>query len=126
MKKLLPLALLLFTACGPVYRTNYTLNEPATDVGRLCSKNVIEMSNTCLQGCQQMARKCEDAGRFGTSMTLGSGGQLGMYQTLGDQRDCSPRQCEETCLAAARKAHINCGGTVTEETVCTANCDQAK
>ncbi|TKW61834.1 MAG: hypothetical protein DI628_04230 [Blastochloris viridis] len=126
MKRLVLLALVL-AACGPTYRTNYTLNEPATESGRLCSSNVIVMSNTCVENCRQMARSCYNPGGFHTSIGYGRGGYggWGYNQSLLDERDCSPRQCEENCLASARAAHVRCGGTVTEETVCTANCDKA-
>ncbi len=133
MKRLVLLALVpgfLVAACGPTYRTNYTLNEPTTESGRLCSSNVIVMSNTCVENCRQMARSCYNPGGFHTSMGFGSGGYRGYgwgyERSLLDDRDCSPRQCEENCLASARAAHVRCGGTVTEETVCTANCDKAK
>ncbi len=118
----------VLAACGPVYRTNYTLNEPATESGRLCSSNVIIMSNTCVENCRQMARSCYNPGGFHTSIGLGSGGYRGAgwgyERSMLDERDCSPRKCEENCLASARAAHVRCGGTVTEETVCTANCDK--
>lgn len=123
---ILALATLALAACSPVYRTNYNLIPPATAQGQTCVMAVKSMSDTCMNNCSQMSRSCRS---FGTGVSLG----YGFSNTRGyrdpfynssilDDRDCSPRQCEETCLASARNAHLSCGGTITEEVVCTANC----
>ncbi len=132
MKTILIATALLLAACGPAYRTNYVLNEPATESGRLCSANVIEMSNACVQSCRQMAHQCETTNSaFATSIDLGKGGRWGRslgYDIGGrtGSADCSSSKCEASCLAAARQSHTNCGGTVTEQTVCTRNCPPAQ
>ena len=126
MKPIVAFAVLL-AACSPVYRTNYDLLPPPTREGQLCAANVKLMSDTCMANCAQMARSCRS---FTPGINVGYGFGRGSYEpvygpgasTLADDRDCSPRQCEESCLASARTAHTNCGGTITQQTVCTANC----
>lgn len=126
MKHALLAAALLLAACGPVYRTNYNLLPPPTQAGQLCASNVKLMSDTCVSNCTQMARSCYNPGGFSTSIGFGNRGYIGngvgYESSILDDRDCSPRQCEESCLASARTAHQSCGGTITQETVCTSNC----
>lgn len=125
---LTPLALLM-ASCGPTYTTNYTLLPAPTKEGQLCSTNVKLMADTCLNNCRQMAYNCRSGG-FSAGLGYGSGGWghhgmgggIGYNQSLLDDRDCSSYRCEDSCKTAARQGHLNCGGTVTEEVVCTANC----
>jgi hypothetical protein len=127
MKTLLPVAALLLAACGPVYRTNYELFPPADLAGQTCVANVKLMSDTCEANCRQMSRNCRSNGS-GVSIGYGYGRYGGNYETvmgnrqLLDDRDCNDTQCVESCLATARQAHLNCGGTIKSEVVCTANC----
>ena len=125
MKTLLPLAALLLTACGPVYRTNYNLFPPTSKEGQICVANVASMSDTCVNNCRQMSRSCRSSG-FSASYGYGSYG-YGNYEpvhrsTILDDRDCNDTQCIDSCLTAARQSHLNCGGTIQSEVVCTANC----
>ncbi len=122
---------LALAACGPTYRTNYNLFPPADKAGQMCVQNVALMSDTCVANCRQMARSCSSpgfrtsvgfgAGNYGRGMGYGVGYGNGYNDAL-DDRDCSPTQCIETCLSTARHAHLNCGGTIKQEVVCTANC----
>lgn len=129
--RLIPLTLipLILAACGPTYRTNYNLFPPASKEGQLCTSNVKIMSDVCINNCAQMARSCRSFSPGGLSVGYGTyGSGVGYGTSFGnradilDDRDCSPVQCQESCLAAARTAHLSCGGTITEQTVCTANC----
>jgi hypothetical protein len=119
---------LLLAACGPVYRTNYDLLPPASKEGQLCVNNVKLMSDTCVANCEQMSRSCRSfSSGIGVGYGYGSwhGGNYeavtGGSSILAD-RDCSTLQCTESCLASARTAHLSCGGTIRQQTVCTANC----
>lgn len=124
MKPILLAIALLLAACGPTYRTNYELFPPAGKEGQTCVANVKLMSDTCVENCRQMSRNCGSGFStgigFGTGPYYGSG--IGFNQSMYDERDCRPTQCIESCLATARQAHVNCGGTVKAETVCTSNC----
>lgn len=116
----------ILCACGPTYRTNYNLFPPSDAAGQTCVRNVSMMSDTCVANCRQMSRSCANPGGFHTSFgasNYGHGMGIGYgSRDLFDDRDCSATQCIETCLATARTAHVNCGGTVQSEVVCTANC----
>ncbi|RYG61835.1 MAG: hypothetical protein EON60_02015 [Alphaproteobacteria bacterium] len=132
MKHALLATALLLAACGPVYRTNYNLFPPESASGQMCVKNVSLMSDTCVANCRQMSRSCASPGGFSTSVGFGSGhygrgmgygvGYGSGYNNAFDDRDCSPTQCIESCLATGRQAHLNCGGTIQKDVVCTANC----
>jgi hypothetical protein len=121
----------VLAACGPTYRTNYNLFPPESKSGQMCVQNVSLMSDTCVANCRQMARSCSNSG-FSTNVGFGSGHyRRGMGYGVGygmgynhgfDDRDCSPTLCIERCLSSARQAHLNCGGTIKKEVVCTANC----
>lgn len=121
------LLVLALAACGPQLRTNYNLLPPPTPQGQVCAGGCLLMSNTCVENCRLMSRKCEsyDASTgvgFGTGWRHHGGMvEAGLTRPL-SSADCSARQCEENCLAAARQCHLTCGGTITSETVCVANC----
>lgn len=129
MKNLWLVLPLLLAACGPQMRTNYQLFPPKTESGRLCANNCLLMSNTCVTNCRAMARQCASVD-YDSGLGIGAGsgwGYRGGFVGAGFSRplsgaECSSRSCEESCLAAARQCHTNCGGTVTSQTVCVANC----
>lgn len=137
MKHIVLATAFLLAACGPVYRTNYNLFPPTDAAGQMCVKNVALMSDTCVSNCRQMSRNCASPGGFHSSVGFGAsnygrgGSNYGVGYGMGygsgyndalDNRDCSATQCIETCLSTARQAHLNCGGTIKQEVVCTANC----
>jgi|GEM_PF-5873020 len=127
MKNLWLLLTLLLAACGPQLRTNYNLLPPKTASGQLCANNCAFMANTCVTNCRAMSNQCTDVD-YNSSFGYGTGwARRGSFvgATIGaplSGTDCSSRTCEENCLAAARQCHLNCGGTITQQTVCVANC----
>lgn len=119
----------IVVSCGPVYTTNYNLLPAPTKDGQLCSANVKMMADTCIANCQQMARNCRGSG-FNAGVGFGGGsyrqGGWGYNQSLMNDRDCISTQCEESCMTAARQGHLNCGGRVVEEVICTSNCPESE
>ncbi|RYG62195.1 MAG: hypothetical protein EON60_00645 [Alphaproteobacteria bacterium] len=133
MKSLALATALVLAACGPVYRTNYNLFPPENASGQMCVKNVALMSDTCVANCRQMSRSCASPGGFSSTVGFGSGNYgrgmgygVGYGTDIVNERDCSPTQCIESCLATGRQAHLNCGGTIQKDVVCTANCPEAQ
>lgn len=134
MKNLWLLLPLLLAACGPQLRTNYQLLPPKTQSGQICANNCMLMSNTCVQNCRLMAMQCNNVDYdrdygFGSGLGFDTGGHYRSGGFVGARfaqplpsAECSSTRCENNCLAAARQCHTNCGGTITQQTICVANC----
>ncbi|MCB0353892.1 MAG: hypothetical protein KDD64_10220 [Bdellovibrionales bacterium] len=117
-------ALSLLFGCGPQMRTTYHFVPPETPEGRACiyqCENIqlqcdqLDQSeySRCLDRAEDDYRRCEDRN---------------VYRRQDDQEYCYRSYCPspdgERCKERHRSCYQSCGGQVSSETVCVANCDK--
>lgn len=122
----LPAALILITACGPIYDTSYVLTPPKTSAGSDCVSECRYHESTCKRWVRDRYERCQEYNRE-------------------ESRDCSDRirreknrnpkwtECgnveacdssESTCEAEYRDCFQSCGGKVEEVKRCIMNCEE--
>ncbi|NDC39414.1 MAG: hypothetical protein EBZ48_15480 [Proteobacteria bacterium] len=115
----------LLSGCGPMYNTSYSYTPPRSPEGRACTFQCNQIQIQCQQledmnrsRCQQDAqreqRECE------WNIRITEGRKPKWYECGGDSCSVDYARCEQTY----RACYQSCGGTVTAETRCVANCDK--
>lgn len=128
------LSALLLAACAPVYETAYTFIPPTSAEGRQCVAGCRAEAAACTQSCERRERLClndaESRAMRDYQIELGDPPdrrRSGSYRTYFDYADqyravCRAGGCRERCDSAYRACFEACGGRVTTQQVCTANC----
>lgn len=137
MKRLLSIgylvaAALLLTACGPIYRTDYTYVPPKSSKGPMCIAQCEQSRNTCNQMCEMQKQTCRAQGRQTALLE---------YQIYKNDQERSGRKVKKTiddfdhsyydcdhacgCQENFNICYTACGGQIQEHRVCTAFCDKA-
>lgn len=135
-KHLLFLLSLLLISCGPRFRTDYQLTPPKSSSGRQCifscqsrlqeceAKDEYAYQN-CLNRAESTYQVCEAGKQMGPDPVLGWMTPLCIKNCYCSRDYCS-RPSGEHCKQRYHECYQNCGGTVTANTVCVANCDKIK
>jgi hypothetical protein len=110
--------LYLFTACGPIYQTEYSFIPPTNEQGRAC---VFQCENGKLQ-CAQIEdmrkERCDDRAEH----------EYYRCQDRGEKY-CYRESCSadyENCESRYRGCFQSCGGKVESKQVCTAFCNAGR
>ena len=134
-------ALLSLAACGPQYRTYVTYAPPETAEGRQCLMSCQSMRMACRQQKDDQVQECRRSAE--TQAQLESIRRIAEYAVSANAesgksgsrplpRDATPnysecfardRRVEGQCAADHDLCYQNCGGRVTYNTQCIANCD---
>ena len=124
----LPLLMVSFlTACGPVYRTEYTFKPPRTATGRNCAFQCETSRGQCRQIEDLRVDRCEDNSRREVQdcedrLRWDKNRDSKWYECTGDSCTADYDRCDELY----RSCYQSCGGNVTSQTVCVANCEKAR
>lgn len=121
----------LLSACGPVYKKEYSYVPPVSNVAKMCTAQCVQSKNACEQMCQMRNENCRMQSR-----------QDAMYEYENyreqqerlnkpiDKRieyfDQGSYRCNTSCNCAPtyRSCYSACGGEVLERNVCVAFCDK--
>lgn len=112
-------------ACGPVYDTTYSFRPPPTSTGRVCASQCETSRYQCLQLEEVRSRECQyradrDRDYCERQIRIDKGRSPKWYE-------CGTESCsadEEHCESSYRNCYQACGGSVTADTRCVANCDK--
>lgn len=133
-KLILAIAILLTTlvqGCAPEYKTSHTFIAPKTAEGKSC---VFQCENTRMQcdqldqmrvdNCRMRAENnyayCEQQKQAAYNNCVASGAQ-GCYQEWCQKEECPT---SDRCENQYQRCYSTCGGQVTSETHCVANCEK--
>ncbi|GEM_PF-704156 len=113
--------------CGPMYDTRYTMIPPSSSSGRVC---IVQCENSKYQ-CEELEElrkeRCEERAeseynRCEWQTRRSEGRQPKWYECSRDSCSADSGKCEQRY----RSCYESCGGRVSSETVCVANCEQAR
>jgi hypothetical protein len=136
-------AMLMLVGCSPQYRTFASYTPPATDNGRQCVAQCLDMRRTCRGQSDQEIEQCRvSAQRDALAETVL---RQAAYQIDRQQHEAGKaeapsshpavvqpnyRRCDqqagnlaEQCSADFDLCYQNCGGAIDYSTQCVANCD---
>lgn len=104
----------ILTACGPIYKTQYSYAPPKSSAGMMCITNCSSTKNSCRQIEELKAENCK------TRIELA-------YQYCKQhEKYCYRESCYSnytTCENEYNTCYQNCGGSITTNQVCTAFCN---
>ena len=114
---------LLFTACGPMYRTDYTYTPPTDWRGRQCVNACLQDKTRCAISCRSQNQSC----RFQSQAEgwLQYRAQARVNREMGflpPNYYADSSQCDTDC--GCGDCYTNCGGKVSGRTYCVANCGE--
>lgn len=122
----------LVSGCGPSYKTTYRFSPPPDELGRSCAAGCLERLQGCKARCKAELYQCErlediraenEYLKYANSR-LKSGQKLKKHRHHFKSYTACRNSCSKECDVHHRICHVNCGGDVTEQTICTARCDQ--
>lgn len=125
LRLLLMLVALPLTACGPMYDTFYTFTPPETASGQQCLMQCEHLKMQCRSMEEMRVDACEERSRWAQERCRDD-----IYRRKHREpkwHECGSESCTadlERCEASYRSCYQSCGGRVTSETRCVANCDQ--
>lgn len=124
--------LLSAVACSPVYKTKYTMEQPADSMGRVCAANCRTAQANCNAHCSAQEQSCralqdvkaeqryDDYVREQRRQKKSIERSVSSFVSYGS---CSSQKCQASCDNELRACHTSCGGNVYEEVYCAAFCD---
>ena len=110
------LSLCLLAGCQPMYETRYNYTPPAGRTAKMCVAQCIQGKSSCEQFCQMSKQNCRLAARQDAMIR-----QMSRLPDTWPQDDCDA-PCN--CVMNFNACYSACGGSVTEQSVCVAFCDQ--
>lgn len=136
MKKIFSLllslcALLTLTACGPIYKTNYSYIPPQNGMGKMCAAQCVQGKNACQQSCEVTKNTCQlrahqDAlAKFQIYKQdrLRQGKKVALNVSAFDNSYSCNQSC--ACEDTFNTCYSTCGGQVITKKVCVAFCNKA-
>lgn len=115
----LPFTLLVagcLSACGPIYKTNYSYMPPKSSQGMMCITNCTSAQTNCEQLEELKKENCEHQSEIEYQLCKNSGDKY-----------CIHKSCYSSeygrCRSKFNECYQSCGGTVTTQQVCTAFCN---
>lgn len=139
MQRLIALifVILLLGACAPTYDVTYHFEPPEKIRGKHCVNKCLDKKQKCRKDCTIFKNNCIDqsiesrAIRDSYTLLLLERGVEAHQQNHNhyhfyelDQDRCKYEEdtCKDTCEDDYRDCYINCGGRVSQQTICTSNC----
>lgn len=111
--------------CGPVYNTSYSYAPPKSAEGRACTFQCNQIQIQCQQledmnrsRCEQESQREQRACEW--DIRVNEGRKPKWYECSSGSCSADYSRCEQTY----RACYQSCGGTVSAETRCVANCDK--
>ncbi len=113
----------LCSGCGPKMKTMYHLTPPDSAGGGVCTGQCENARYQCERNDDEDYRRCKDRAEDDYERCKDNN----EYRRKKDQEYCVRQYCakpkEEHCLDRYHSCYESCGGRVTSETVCVANCN---
>lgn len=123
--------LLIFSACSPVYKTDYRFLTPETDQGKVCANTCLDKLTICRSSCYTKNLECkrikdlEAENEYLKYINRRQRDKKPIEKDIKDFKNygsCNT-SCNAQCDSTHRICHSNCGGDIVEHTYCTAFCD---
>jgi hypothetical protein len=116
--------LLAVSACGPVYHTKREYIAPRDPVSRTCVASCAQTREACIHNNELKYESC----RRDAERDYDVCAERAVRKNKKPDKECSRGYCskasdEQACEPKYAQCYRDCGGTVTEERVCTAMCD---
>lgn len=112
----LSLLLISLSACGPLYKTEYLLEPPATQQGKMCTMQCEQNRTACKNDVKLAQKDCEHHNEI-ASIKLENcikDGEMSCY----DSRKSCPPPSFERCNKEHRYCYQACGGKVFPQLTC--------
>lgn len=110
------LMLVALSACGPLYKTEYTLEPPATQQGQICVMQCEQNRTQCKNNVESTLKDCKHSNEI-ASIKLESCIKAG-EMTCYDTRTACPPPNFEQCNKEHRYCYQSCGGKVFPQITC--------
>ena len=123
---------LTISACGPVYKTEYSFTAPSTQAGKTCANQCLDARQSCYNLCNNNEQECRDKAALDAKLAYLEYANTRLLSNKEIDRNlssfenyshCAAKSCEAQCADSHRICHVNCGGGVLEKTYCTSFCD---
>jgi hypothetical protein len=137
MSRLLSLCfgiLVLLSACGPIYETQYSLIPPSSAEGRRCVSQCQQERTICRQSCTINKQACVNEARtralyeYRAYVAKQTAEKQPIKKSVSDFENtysCNNNSCEDRCESNYRDCFGGvCGGQINAQKVCTMFCDQ--
>lgn len=120
---------LIMAGCGPLYETSYSFAPPSTSQGKMCVLQCQQSKTLCQRLCTSDNSNCKLRARsdaqfqYEQYVSAQTAARQPVTKTLNDFYNpfqCLPKSCH--CAADYRSCFQLCGGDVTEQRTCVANC----
>jgi hypothetical protein len=124
--------LVLLTACGPIYNTEYTFVPPRSNMGKMCIAQCVQSKSMCQQMCDMRNDNCRAQAKMEAHQ------DYKMYKherhkegkevkkDIGDFDKSYACNTNCNCEPQFHSCYSACGGQVLEKQVCVAFCDKTK
>lgn len=118
----------MLVSCGPVYRTQYNYEPPKGDAGKQCINRCIRNKSVCKMTCQTNYQNCVAMARnaaypeYFAYVAEQQRQNLTVWRQIDDFADLSSCKKDCGCDDDYRQCYTLCGGQVTSERICVANC----
>ncbi len=127
---LVSLVTLSIAGCGPVYKTTFNYQPPASDMGRMCAAQCLQARTTCESMCTMQNQNCvaqakQDAlNEFEAYKAKQHAKGKPIKKTPADFENTL--SCDQACGCGNtfNMCYQTCGGTVTPHRECVAFCDK--
>jgi hypothetical protein len=111
--------------CGPVYNTTYSYTPPKSAEGRACTFQCNQIQIQCQQLEDMNRARCEDEAQRRQrqcewDLRVTEGRKPKWYECGNDSCYANYARCEQTY----RACYQSCGGQISADTRCVANCDK--
>jgi hypothetical protein len=104
------------SACGPVYRTDYTLEPPDTEHGRMCIMQCAQKRSECKNELESDLKDCRHRNEM-AALKLENCLAAGAAPCLDTTEPC-PEPNFDQCNEEYRYCYQSCGGTVIPQVTC--------
>jgi hypothetical protein len=121
----------MLSACGPVFKTEYSYVPPRSDGGKMCVAQCIQGKNACEQSCEMKNQNCKLRAHQDalTQFEMYKQEQKRIGKPVERSVDSFDRSyaCSASCGCdeTYNSCYSTCGGKVIETQVCVAFCDKA-
>lgn len=123
-------ALIFLGACGPVYKTDYIFQPPASLQGKMCVNQCTQIKQSCFTNCNLRNESCflraerEARKSFRTYVKRQNKKKKAIEKTQEDfyRPRCKTSSCQVSCNGNHRICYKDCGGRIGTVTRCTAFC----
>lgn len=117
---------LALSACGPIYRTDYTYVPPEDSGARQCLNQCLGMQSACRARAEDRAARenadCEQSALLNYSICLATAKTEAERNRCSSSSFCNKQPNLSVCEAEYRQCYQNCGGTVLSERRCVYGC----